>query len=158
MHHVLNIKALIENKFDLEVYETMSVDEQVLIQRGDPELDKTKFERHKDWDLRMKELDRNLNKASNKNPFQMLYGYSPRFNDGTLRKQVDESAEWTDPVEIQTSSHERIENMQQKRKDVYNKKQSGTTTYKSGQAVVKKKTPMPTGEPTKTQPYRAMCY
>ncbi|GIY64826.1 hypothetical protein CDAR_520841 [Caerostris darwini] len=55
MQHVLrsllNTKALIKKKFDLEVYETMSVDEQVLIQRGDPELDKTKFERHKDWKL-----------------------------------------------------------------------------------------------------------
>ncbi|GIY61031.1 retrovirus-related Pol polyprotein from transposon 412 [Caerostris darwini] len=88
---LLNTKALIEKKFDLEVYETTSVDEQVLIQRGDPELDniisnfrKRKFERHKDWDLRMKELDRNLNnalsKATNKNPFQMLHSYSSRFN------------------------------------------------------------------------------
>ncbi|GIY38514.1 hypothetical protein CDAR_617371 [Caerostris darwini] len=110
----------------------MSVDEQVLIQRGDPELDKTKFERHKDFDLRMKELDRNLNKASNKNPFQMLHGYSPRFNDGILRKQADESAEWTDPVAIQTSPHEQIENMQQKKKDAYNKKKCATITYKPG--------------------------
>ncbi|GIY38639.1 hypothetical protein CDAR_312771 [Caerostris darwini] len=124
----------------------MSVDEQILIQRGDAELDKTisifkkrKFERHKDWDLRMKELDRNLNKASNKNPFQMLHGYSPRFNNGILGKQADESSEgWTDPAEIQTSSHERIENMQKKMKDAYNKKKCVTTTYKSGQAVVMK--------------------
>ncbi|GIY04028.1 hypothetical protein CDAR_56621 [Caerostris darwini] len=87
----------IEKKFDLEVNQTMSVGEQVLIQRDDPELDKTisifkkrKFERHKDWDLIMKELDRNLNnglnKITNKTPSQMLHGYSPRLNDGTLRK------------------------------------------------------------------------
>ncbi|GIY67077.1 hypothetical protein CDAR_118061 [Caerostris darwini] len=106
----------------------MSVDEQVLIQRGDPELDKIisifkkgKFERHKDRDLIMKKLDRNLNnalnKTTNKTPFQMLHDYSPRFNDGILRKQADESAErWTDPTEIQTSIRERIENMQKKKR------------------------------------------
>ncbi|GIY20589.1 hypothetical protein CDAR_580791 [Caerostris darwini] len=99
-----SVISLIEKNFDLEVYQTMSVDEQVLIQRGDPEMDKIisifkkgKFERHKDWDLIMKELDRNLNnalnKTNNKNPFQMLHGYSPRFNEGILRKQADESAE-----------------------------------------------------------------
>ncbi|GIY64828.1 hypothetical protein CDAR_520851 [Caerostris darwini] len=123
MQHVLrsllNTKALIKKKFDLEVYETMSVDEQVLIQRGDPELDKTKFE---DWDVRMKELDRNLNKASNKNPLQMLQCYSTRFNDGILRNQADESAEWTDPAEIQTSTRERKENVQEKMQDAYKEK------------------------------------
>ncbi|GIY65218.1 retrovirus-related Pol polyprotein from transposon 412 [Caerostris extrusa] len=162
---LLNIKALMEKKFVLEVYQTMSVDEQVLIQRGDPNLDKTisiftkrKLERHKNWDLRMKELDRNLNnalnKATNKNPFQMLHGYSPRLNDGILRKQADESAEGrTDPVEIQTSSHERKERMcGKKMKDAYNKKRCGTTIYKSRQVVVRKRTPTPTEELTKTQP------
>ncbi|GIY38202.1 hypothetical protein CDAR_451191 [Caerostris darwini] len=138
----------------------MSVDEQVLIQRGDPELDKIicnlrkrKFDRHKDWDLRMKELDRNLNKAANKNPFQMLHDYSSRFKDGILRKQTDVTAEErTEPAEIQTSTRERIENEQGKMKDTYNQKKCETTTYKSGQAVVRKRTPTPTGEPTKTQP------
>ncbi|GIY04029.1 reverse transcriptase [Caerostris darwini] len=42
--------------------------------------------------------------------------------------------------------------MQNKVKDAYNKERCGTTTYKSGQAEVMKKTPIPTGEPTKTQP------
>ncbi|GIY78143.1 hypothetical protein CDAR_444741 [Caerostris darwini] len=80
----------------------------------------------------------------------MLHGYSPRSNDGILRKQADESAEErADPAEIQTSTRERIENVQ-KKMGTYNKKKCGTTTYKSGQVVVKKNTPIPTGEPTKT--------
>ncbi|GIY20590.1 hypothetical protein CDAR_580801 [Caerostris darwini] len=37
-------------------------------------------------------------------------------------------------------------------KDAYNKKMCGTTTYKSGQAVVMKRTPIPMVESTKTQP------
>ncbi|GIY28799.1 reverse transcriptase [Caerostris darwini] len=103
----------------------------------------------------MKELNRNLNntlnKATNKNPFHMLHGYSPRFKDEILGKQADESAEkLSDPAETQTSTRELIENVQ--KKDAYNKKKCGTTTYKSGQAVVRKRTPIPTGQPIKTEP------
>ncbi|GIX92135.1 transposon Tf2-6 polyprotein [Caerostris darwini] len=113
--------------------------------------------RHKDWDLRMNEVERNLNNALNKTtsntPLQMLHGYSPSFKDGILRKQADESAEGrTDPAKIQTSTRERIINMQKKVKDVYDRKKCRTTTYKSGQVMVMRKTPIPTGEPTKTQP------
>lgn len=53
--------------------------------------------RHKDWDLRIKETERNLNntvnKTTDKTAFEILHGYSPRFTDGILRKLADESAE-----------------------------------------------------------------
>ncbi|GIY42007.1 hypothetical protein CDAR_309611 [Caerostris darwini] len=53
--------------------------------------------RYKDWDLRMKEVVRNLNnvlnRTTNKTPFQILHDSSPRFNDWIIRKLADESAE-----------------------------------------------------------------
>ena len=54
-------------------------------------------QRHKDWDLRIQECERNLNNVvnntTNRTPFEMLHGYIPRFNDGILRKVADVDAE-----------------------------------------------------------------
>lgn len=112
--------------------------------------------RHKDWDLRIKETERNLNnlvnKTTDKTPFEILHGYSPRFTDGILRKVGDESAdEWTNPKEIQDQTRSIIEKKQHQMKDYYDKKKCRTMTFEPGEIVVVRRLPKPTGEPTKTQ-------
>ncbi|UYV60333.1 hypothetical protein LAZ67_1000859 [Cordylochernes scorpioides] len=64
--------------------------------------------RRKDWDLKIKEVERDLNnavnKTTNKTPFETLHGYSPRFHDGILRRLADEDVDpWTEPDRIQES-------------------------------------------------------
>jgi hypothetical protein len=111
---------------------------------------------HKDWDLRIKETERNLNnvvnKTTDKTPFEMLHGYSPRFNDGILRKVADlDAQEWEDPKEIQEETRKEIEKRQQKMKESYDKKRCRTMTFEPGEIVVVRRRPKSTGEPTKTQ-------
>jgi len=115
-----------------------------------------KDQRHKDWDLRIKETERNLNnvvnKTTGKTPFEMLHGYSARFNDGILRKVTDVDAEeWRNPKEIQDETYEEIEKKQLKMKEGYDKKKCRTMTFDQGEIVVIRRPPKPTGEPTKTQ-------
>ncbi|UYV73949.1 hypothetical protein LAZ67_11001566 [Cordylochernes scorpioides] len=69
--------------------------------------------RRKDWDLKIKEVERDLNnavnKTTNKTPFETLHGYSPRFHDGILRRLADEDVDpWTEPDRIQESVNERL--------------------------------------------------
>lgn len=115
-----------------------------------------KDNRHKDWDLRIKETERNLNnvvnKTTDKTPFEMLHGYSPRFNDGILRKVAElDAEEWRDPKEIQDETYKEIEKKQLKMKESYDKKRCRTMTFDPGEIVVVRRPPKPTGEPTKTQ-------
>ncbi|KFM63209.1 Retrovirus-related Pol polyprotein from transposon 17.6, partial [Stegodyphus mimosarum] len=74
---------------------------------------------HKDWDKKIKECERNLNnminKTTNKTPFEMLHGYSPKFNDGLMRIITDGDAnEWEYSVILQNEARTRIEDMQRK--------------------------------------------
>lgn len=113
--------------------------------------------RHKDWDLKIKETERNLNNVVNrttdKTLFEMLHGYLPRFSDGVLRRLADEDAEvWVDPAKLQKDAIEEIETKQQKVKETYDKRRCRTVTYEPGEIVVMRRAPKQTGQPTKTQP------
>jgi len=113
--------------------------------------------RHKDWDSRIKETERNLNntvnKTTDKTPFELLHGYSPRLKDGILRKVADESVDrWTNPKEVQEETRNVIEKKQCKMKEYYDKKKCRTMTFEPGEIVVVRRPLKPTGEPAKTQP------
>ncbi|UYV65505.1 hypothetical protein LAZ67_3004542, partial [Cordylochernes scorpioides] len=113
--------------------------------------------RRKDWDLKIKEVERDLNnavnKTTNKTPFETLHGYSPRFHDGILRRLADEDMDpWTDPEKIQESVRTQIENKQEIMKMYYDKKKCCTLQFEVGEIVVIRHVPKMTGEPTKAQP------
>ncbi|UYV66648.1 hypothetical protein LAZ67_4002441, partial [Cordylochernes scorpioides] len=113
--------------------------------------------RRKDWDLKIKEVERDLNnavnKTTNKTPFETLHGYSPRFHDGILRRLADEDVDpWTKPDRIQESVRTQIENKQEIMKTYYDKKKCRTIQFEVGEIVVMRHVPKMTGEPTKAQP------
>ncbi|UYV62969.1 hypothetical protein LAZ67_2002677 [Cordylochernes scorpioides] len=113
--------------------------------------------RRKDWDLKIKEVERDLNnamnKTTNKTPFETLHGYSPRFHDGILRRLADEDMDpWTEPERIQESVRTQIENKQEIMKTYYDKKKCRTLQFEVGKIVVMRHVPKMTGEPTKAQP------
>ncbi|UYV78553.1 hypothetical protein LAZ67_16001984 [Cordylochernes scorpioides] len=113
--------------------------------------------RRKDWDLKIKEVERDLNnavnKTTNKTPFETLHGYSPRFHDGILRRLADEDVDpWTEPDRIQESVRTQIENKQKIMKTYYDKKKCRTIQFEVGEIVVMRHVPKMTGEPTKAQP------
>ncbi|UYV68366.1 hypothetical protein LAZ67_5004095, partial [Cordylochernes scorpioides] len=113
--------------------------------------------RRKDWDLKIKEVERDLNnavnKTTNKTPFETLHGYSPRFHDGILRRLADEDVDpWTEPDRIQESVRTQIENKQEIMKTYYDKKKCRTIQFEVGEIVVMRHVPKMTGEPTKAQP------
>ncbi|UYV67847.1 hypothetical protein LAZ67_5002219 [Cordylochernes scorpioides] len=113
--------------------------------------------RRKDWDLKIKEVRRDLNnamnKTTNKTPFETLHGYSPRFHDGILRRLADEDMDpWTEPERIQESVRPQIENKQEIMKTYYDKKKCRTLQFEVGEIVVMRHVPKMTGEPTKAQP------
>ncbi|UYV81732.1 hypothetical protein LAZ67_20002148, partial [Cordylochernes scorpioides] len=112
--------------------------------------------RRKDWDLKIKEVERDLNnavnKTTNKTPFETLHGYSPRFHDGILRLADEDVDPWTEPDRIQDSVRTQIENKQEIMKTYYNKKKCRTIQFEVGEIVVMRHVPKMTGEPTKAQP------
>ncbi|UYV77850.1 hypothetical protein LAZ67_15002575, partial [Cordylochernes scorpioides] len=113
--------------------------------------------RRKDCDLKIKEVERDLNnavnKTTNKTPFETLHGYSPRFHDGILRRLADEDVDpWTEPDRIQESVRTQIENKQEIMKTYYDKKKCRTIQFEVGEIVVMRHVPKMTGEPTKAQP------
>jgi transposase InsO family protein len=112
---------------------------------------------HKDWDAKIKIVERNLNNfvnnTTNKTPFEMLHGYSPRFNDGIIRQLADDDAEeYKDPKLIQNEVKKIIEEKQSKMKAYYDRKKCRTLKFERGEIVVMRRQPISTGQPTKTQP------
>ncbi|KMQ82260.1 polyprotein of retroviral, partial [Lasius niger] len=88
---------------------------------------------HKDWDAKLKEIERSLNNTINKTigrtPFEILHGYVPRFKDGILRVLADEEADsWNEPVELQNDAREKIAKGQEKMKQYFDKKKSSIVT------------------------------
>ncbi|UYV73134.1 hypothetical protein LAZ67_10001919 [Cordylochernes scorpioides] len=113
--------------------------------------------RRKDWDMKLKEVERDLNnavnKTTNKTPFETLHCYSPRIHDGILRRLADEDMDpWTEPERIQESVRTQIENKQEIMKTYYDKKKCRTLQFEVGEIVVMRHVPKMTGEPTKAQP------
>lgn len=112
---------------------------------------------HRDWDKRMKTIERNLNnqinKSTGKTPFELLHGYRPRFNDGAMRAltRFEEDAEWEDPQKLQRDARESILKSQEKYKRYYDQKHTRGPNYDIGEIVFMRKTPDHTGLPTKTQ-------
>ncbi|KAL7295835.1 hypothetical protein TKK_0010882 [Trichogramma kaykai] len=71
-------------------------------------------ENFKDWDKTIKTvemcLNTSFNKSTNKTPFELLYGYKHRYNEGMLRCLTvnEESADYHRPEQLQNEAREAI--------------------------------------------------
>lgn len=114
--------------------------------------------RQKDWDKHIKEIERwlntSVNKTTGKTPFELLYGYLPRFDDGILREITDvaENEEYQSPNLLQQEARQEILLKQVKYKQHFDKKSFPGIKYDIGEIVVMRRAPAHTGEPTKLQP------
>ena len=109
----------------------------------------------KHWDQNLNKLKRDLNgsisKTTGKTPFEMLYGYLPRFNEGLTRELTSESETYRVPKEIQEEAIRKIEIEQSTHKERYDKSRCKNVVYEVGDIVFVKCNPISTGESTKLQ-------
>ncbi|KAK8768371.1 hypothetical protein V5799_015163 [Amblyomma americanum] len=112
----------------------------------------------REWDIRLKGVEAFLNTSYNKStgrtPFEVLYGYNPKFHDGALREiaETEDNVAWTNPEQLNAEVRTRILDSQAKYKKRFDMRHCSGDTLKAGDVVVMRCTPEHTGEPTKTQP------
>ncbi|KAK8786755.1 hypothetical protein V5799_023470 [Amblyomma americanum] len=87
-------------------------------------------------------------------PFEVLYGYNPKFHDGALREiaETEDNVAWTNPEQLQAEVRTRILDSQAKYKKRFDMRHCSGDTLKADDVVVMRCAPEHTGEPTKTQP------
>ena len=104
----------------------------------------------------MKKLERDINstvsKATGKTPFETLYGFLPRFEDGNTREITGHCETYRPPAEIQTEIRESILNAQKDYKLSCDAKRYKGVSYNISDIVFVKRNPTATGSSTKLQP------
>lgn len=84
------------------------------------------IEETENWDRFLPEIQRNINTSVNRStgkaPFELLYGYVPRFADSTLDKVVQLASDVHDLDVVRHIAREHIEQSQQKMKEAFDKK------------------------------------
>ena len=107
------------------------------------------------WDDNIRGLERDLNtavcKTTGRTPFELLYGYSPRFNEGLARQLSERSENYCIPEELRREVHDRVEIEQRKAKFRYDKNRLRNVKFEVGDIVVVKSGKVATGESTKLQ-------
>ncbi|KAL7290023.1 hypothetical protein TKK_0015752 [Trichogramma kaykai] len=110
---------------------------------------------NKQWDKNLKLIECDLNTvvstATGKAPFEALYGFLPRINDGPIRMLTENCETYTPPNETQKEIREKVYLMQSKYKQHYDKNRYKKVKYKVGDIVFMKCNPKATGESTKLQ-------
>lgn len=110
------------------------------------------------WDLKLKKIERDINSmvsvATEKSPYEALYGYLPRFEDCQTRDITVDCETYRCPVEIQKEIRESIRRTQSEYKSRYDVNRLKNITFKQGDIVFIKKSPIATGFSTKLQ----KCY
>ncbi|XP_071057027.1 uncharacterized protein [Onthophagus taurus] len=109
------------------------------------------------WDRSIVEVERNLNLAINKTtgraPYEVLYGYLPRFQTDPVMARIVPTEQWTPAEDIQIEVRRRIEEEQQKQKSLADKKRYLGVRYEVGDVVFMRRQPVGgSGESTKLQP------
>ncbi|KRT84965.1 hypothetical protein AMK59_1319 [Oryctes borbonicus] len=109
----------------------------------------------KDWDRHLKKIERDINttinKTTGKTPFELLYGYIPRFGDGRTRELTLENETYRLPQELRDAIKENIEDQQRKYKERYDGHRYAGLRYNIGDIVFMKAPKQATGESTKLQ-------
>ena len=110
----------------------------------------------KSWDREIPRLERDLNttisKTTGKTPFEMIYGYIPRFEDGLTRALTVDSESYRCPTEIRREAIGRIDREKSKTKKRYDKSRLKNVVYEVGDIVYVKRNKSSTGESTELQP------
>ncbi|KAL7299823.1 hypothetical protein TKK_0007564 [Trichogramma kaykai] len=112
-------------------------------------------ENDKHWDSEIKKvemcLNTTFNKSTNKTPFEALFGYKHRYNEGLMRTLTVQEESYTPPEELHEEVRESIVKEQSKYKENYDKKRYSTTFYNIGDIVYMQSNPVATGKSTKFQ-------
>lgn len=90
-------------------------------------------------------------KTTGRTPFEIIYGYIPRFHDGLSRELTADSERFQIPQEIRDEVVQKIEIEQQKAKIRYDKSRLKNVKFNVGDIIVMKSNPVGTGESTKLQ-------
>lgn len=78
-----------------------------------------------EWDKKLVQIERDINSAFNKTtgkaPFEALYGFRPRFEEGVVRELTENCETYRDPAEVRTEIVDEIARSQAKYKALYDK-------------------------------------
>ena len=121
----------------------------------------TSYEDKSDWDKELPLIQRQLNtsicKTTGVTPFEALYGYLPRFEDGLTRELTSNLETYKIPEIIQEEIRKNIEEEQVKYKKRYDRNRLKGVKYFIGDIVYIKAKTKSTGSSTKLQ-YRYRCF
>ena len=102
------------------------------------------------WDKNLDKLEKDLNSLINKTtgrtPFEMMYGYIPRFREGFQRELTINMETYRIPEKIREETRHRIESEQLLAKERYDKARIKNVKYESGDIVFMRSNPIATGE------------
>ena len=118
-------------------------------------LEEGKFGR--DWDRNIKyvalALNTSFNRSTTKTPFELLYGYKHRCNDGITRLLTieEERKRYQRPEQLQQEAREKILKEQELYKARYDQNRYRNVFYNIGDIVYLRTVPTATGESTKLQ-------
>ncbi|XP_051173489.1 uncharacterized protein LOC127289546 [Leptopilina boulardi] len=110
----------------------------------------------RDWDKHLKKIQRDLNaspnKTTKKSPFELVYGYINRHDEGPLRSfTIEDEKRVSSPSQLQEEARVNIENGQRRYKEKYDQKHNPKVTFAVGEIVFMKDAPQITHESTKLQ-------
>lgn len=107
------------------------------------------------WDKGLTKLERDLNcsmsKTTGRTPFELLYGYIPRFKEGLSRGLTVGAETYRIPEDVRQEAIEKIEKEQQIAKERYDRSRVKNVKFYVGEIVYMKQNPVATGESTKLQ-------
>ena len=110
----------------------------------------------RDWDKCLVKIERDLNtsvnKTTGKTPFELLYGYTPRFEEGPARQLTESTEQYTDPKVLQHEARTVIFDSQLAAKERYDANRLQNVKFELGDIVFMTRNPTNTGDSTKLQP------
>ncbi|GJQ79432.1 hypothetical protein Trydic_g16291 [Trypoxylus dichotomus] len=102
----------------------------------------------RDWDKYIKKIERDKdtseNKSTGKTPFELLYRYLLRFEEGPLRYLTTDNENYLEPKHMQDNARKYIADMQSKYKERYDQHRYEGLKYFVGDIVYVKTTPIST--------------
>lgn len=113
------------------------------------------------WDKNLRKIQNDLNEMTNastdKSPFELVYGYLPRREEGELRKLTrDDESTYCRPKKLQAIARERVLSEQNKMKERHDRNRIRNVDLVVGSIVYMKTAAIATGESTKlSKKYRA---
>ncbi|XP_015118991.1 uncharacterized protein LOC107042459 [Diachasma alloeum] len=98
--------------------------------------------------------EKEVNKTTGKTPFELLYGYIPRFEEGPLRQltKAEEAARYEHPEEIRNQAIRRILSEQASMKTRHDSRHRVNVQFEVGDVLFMQTFPQATGQSTKLHP------